>query len=151
MLGILHPVGVFCQWCMDLKIYIIYFVFPFAIYFSDILFLHVREPYRKLYAWNHVTSCNGCSHQSNHRVNLFLQFLNYSYRIMRVEGHVNGLYGNIHDCMFNFEMHRINFHNIVQPYTACLCVYGVPYIQVAAIGKICFYNIWHYTAKAFTA
>ena len=27
---------------------------------------------------------------------------------------------NIHDCMFNFGLHTVNFHNVVQPYTACL-------------------------------
>ena len=30
-------------------------------------------------------------------------------------------------------------------------VYGVPYMQVAAIGQIYSHNIWHYAAKAFAA
>ena len=71
---------------------------------------------------------------------------------MRVEGHVNDLYGNIHDCMFNFLsctklLFAIFFNHIQHVY----CVYGVPYMQVAATGQICPYNIWHYAAKAFTA
>ena len=66
---------------------------------------------------------------------------------MRVEGHVNGLYGNIHDRMLNFELHRVSFHNLVQPYTACFFVYMVfPHMQVAAIGQVCSFNIWHYAA-----
>ena len=40
--------------------------FHFIIYFSDILLLHVREPYRKLYMQSHVAICSGWSHQSNH-------------------------------------------------------------------------------------
>ena len=56
----------FCQWYMGLKICIIYFACFYAVYFSAILLLHVREPYGKLYAQNHIASCNGCSHQSNH-------------------------------------------------------------------------------------
>ena len=70
---------------------------------------------------------------------------------MRVEGHVNGLYGNIHDSMFNFELHKVSLHSFVQLYTACLLCICVPYMQVAAIGQLCFYNMWHYAAKAFTA
>ena len=31
---------------------------------------------------------------------------------------------NMHDCMFNFELHKVNFHNFVQPYTTCLlCIW----------------------------
>ena len=43
VLGSLHPAGVSCQLCMDLKIYILFF--PLAIYFADISLLCVREPH----------------------------------------------------------------------------------------------------------
>ena len=133
---------------MGLKIYIIYFVFPFAIYFSDISFLHVREPYEKLYAENYVASCNGCSHQSNHiEITCSFNFL-ITYRIKRVGGHVNGLYVNIYDCMFNFELHKV-FTILFKHIQHVYCIYGVPYMQIAAIGKICSYNIWHYVASNF--
>ena len=64
--GVSNCAGVFCQWYIGLKICIIYFVFSFVIYFSAIIPLHVREPYGKLYAQNHVAICTVCSHQSNH-------------------------------------------------------------------------------------
>ena len=71
---------------------------------------------------------------------------------MRVEGHANDLYGNIHNCMFDFLsctklVFTILFNHIQHVYY----VYDVPYMQVAAIGQICFYNIWDYSVKAFTA
>ena len=50
-----------------------------------------------------------------------------------------------------FELHKVNFHNLVNHIQHVYYVYGVPYIQVAAIGQICSYNIWHYAVKAFTA
>ena len=50
--------------------------FSLCYFFSDILFLHVREPYRKLYVQNHVASCNRCSHQGNHiEITCFFNFL----------------------------------------------------------------------------
>ena len=71
---------------------------------------------------------------------------------MRVEGHINDLYGNIHDCMLDFfQMHKLSFHNFFNHIQHIYYVYGVPYLQVAAIGQISSYNIWHYGAKAFTA
>ena len=71
---------------------------------------------------------------------------------MRVEGQVNSLYDNIHDCMFDFLsctklIFTILFNHIQHIYY----VYGVPCMQVAAIGQICSYNIWHHAAEAFTA
>ena len=48
----------------------------------------------------------------SYRNKLFFQFLNYPSRIMRVEGHVNSLYDNIHNCMFNVDLHKVNFHTL---------------------------------------
>ena len=71
-----YPAGVSCQWYIDLKICIIYFVFPFVIYFSAILFSVCQGTLWKLYAQNHVASCNGCSHQSDHiEINCSFNFL----------------------------------------------------------------------------
>ena len=58
---------------------------------------------------------------------------------------------NIHDCMFNFELHKVNFQNFANHTQHVYCIYDVPSMQVASIGQICFYNIWYYVAKAFTA
>ena len=76
----------------------------------------------KLYAQDHVASCNGCSHESNHiEIDCSFSFLDI---IIRVEGCVNSLYDNIHNCMFNVELQRVNFCKFVQPYTACLlCIW----------------------------
>ena len=71
---------------------------------------------------------------------------------MRVEGHVNDLYSNIHDCTFDFlSCTKLVFTNLFKHIQHAYCVYGVPYMQVAVIGQICSYNIWHYAVKAFTA
>ena len=62
--------------------------------------------------------------KESYRNKLFLQFLKYPSRLMMVEGHVNSLYDNIHNCMFNVELHRVNSHNFVQPITTCLlCIW----------------------------
>ena len=69
-----------------------------------------------------------------------------------MEGHVNALYGDINDCMFDFLsctelVFTILFNHVQHVYY----VYGVPCMQVAALGQICSYNIWLYAAKVFTA
>ena len=69
-----------------------------------------------------------------------------------MKGHVNSLYDNIHNCMFGFlSCTKLIFTILINHIQHVYYVYGVPYMQVAAIGQICSHNIWHYAVKAFTA
>ena len=70
---------------------------------------------------------------------------------MRVEGHVSDLYVIYITACLIFIYTKFIFTILLDHIQHVYYVYGVPYMQVAAIEQICSDNMWHYAAKALTA
>ena len=66
---------------------------------------------------------------------------------MRVEGHVNCLYGIYITACLILVCAKFLFTILLDHIQHVYYVYGVPYMQVETIEQICFHNIWHYTVK----
>ena len=69
---------------------------------------------------------------------------------MRVEEHVNYLHAICMTACVVLICTQFLLTVLLYHIQHIYYVYGIPYMQVAAIEQICSYNIWHYAAKVFT-